>query len=321
MKSVKIIIPIVLLALFSAAAVRSEVVDKIVAVVNDEIITLREFNAAFKPFLKKIEETYSGAEREIAVRQTKEAFLQRQIDSLLIFQEAEKTNISVKKEEIMEILEGSLSRQNISMEEFQKKLARESSSLDLIKEEIRGQIARSKLMRREIKAKVAISDQEIGDYYKKHRAEYEGTEAVRIFQVLLIVPTEADKATKEKIRQEAVVIRKRAAEGEPLEMIIGSYSQRASAIQAADIGFIERGVAIPEVEKEAFSLSINQISSVIESPLGFHILKVMDKKGSGVKPMEMIREEIKMKLEEEKIEKKYDEWIAALRKKSHIEIR
>jgi len=321
-KSGKIVIPIVLLMLLSSAAVRSEVVDRIIAVVNDEIITLREFNVAFVPYLKKIEESYSGAERETAIRQTREAFLQRQIDSLLILQEARKAKISVKDEEIIEVLENSLSRQNVSMAEFQKKLAQENSSLDLVKEEIRGQIARSKLMRREIRAKVVISEQEIGEYYQKHRDEYEGKEAVRLFQALFVVPREADKATKEKIKQEVNLIRKRAAEGEPLELIISSHLQKTStAIQAGDIGFIEKGVAIPEVEKEAFGLSINQVSSVIESPLGFHILKVVDKKGAGVKPMETIREEIKMKLEEEKLEKSYDEWIAALRKKAHIEIR
>jgi parvulin-like peptidyl-prolyl isomerase len=99
------------------------------------------------------------------------------------------------------------------------------------------------------------------------------------------------------------------------------YSQGPEAQQGGDIGFIEKGVIIPEVEKAAFSLPLEQISNVIESSLGFHIIKVIDKRGAGLKKIESVREEIKTKLEDEKLEKKYDEWISAVRKKSFIEKR
>jgi parvulin-like peptidyl-prolyl isomerase len=66
---------------------------------------------------------------------------------------------------------------------------------------------------------------------------------------------------------------------------------------------------------------MDQVSGVIESSLGFHIIKVVDKRGAGLKPIAAVREEIKAKLEDEKLEKKYDEWISSVRKKSYIEIR
>jgi parvulin-like peptidyl-prolyl isomerase len=221
----------------------------------------------------------------------------------------------------MEVLRDSLSRQNISMEDFVKKSEGEGKSLEAIKNEVRGQMMRSRLMRREIKSKIMISDQEIGGYYNQHRDEYEGKEAVRIMQILLMIPKDADEVTKAGIRNEAQQILKRARSGEPFDQLAMKYSQGPEAQQGGDIGFIEKGVTIPEVEKAAFSLPLEQISNVIESGIGFHIIKVIDKKGAGFKRLETVREEIKTKLEDEKLEKKYLEWISAVRKKSYIEIR
>jgi parvulin-like peptidyl-prolyl isomerase len=320
-KFCKLIVLTTAVLMLAGTQARGEITDKIIAVVNGEIITQNEFNAAFEPYLKRIDETYPGSDKEAIIRQTKAALLQRFIDDLLIEQEAKKAGTSIKEEEVMEVLRDSLARQNIRMEDFLKKTESEGRSLENVKNEVRGQMMRTRLMRREIKSKVMISDQEIGEYYNRHRDEYEGKEAVRIKQILLLIPKNADEETKAGIRNEAQQILKRAASGEPFDLLAMKYSQGPEAQQGGDIGFIEKGVTIPEVEKAAFSLPLEQISSVIESSLGFHIIKVIDKRGAGLKKIESVREEIKTKLEDEKLDKKYDEWISAVRKKSYIEIR
>jgi peptidyl-prolyl cis-trans isomerase SurA len=317
----RIIVLTIALVMLTCMSVRSEIIDRIIAVVNDEVITLKEVDAAFEPYLKKIEESLSGQDKEAAVKRTRDALLQRLIDNLLIAQEARKTGISVRDEEIMVVLEDSLVRQNTKMEDFLKKMAQEGNSLETVKNEIRQQLVRTRLMRREIKSKVMISDQEIGEYYNKHRDEYEGKEAVRIYQLLFVLPKDADRAAKTKIKDQAERIHKLATSGEPFDLLAVKYSQGPEAAQGGDIGFIEKGVTIPEVEKVAFSLPLNQVSDVIESDIGLHIIKVVDKRGAGIKPMVTVREEIKIKLEDEKLDKKYDEWISALRKKSYIEMR
>jgi peptidyl-prolyl cis-trans isomerase SurA len=309
------------LVLLLCTEVYAEVVDKIIVVVNDEVITLSELNAAFEPYRRRIEESYKGTDKETVMRQNKEVFLQRFIDNMLIEQEAKKTGTSIKDEEVMEVLKDSLARQNTKMEDFLKKLEKDGNSLETVKKEIRGQIMRMRLLRREIKAKILISDQEIGEYYDKHRGEYEGKEAVRVKQILLALPKDADQTTKARIKEQAQQILKTILGGEPFDLVAAKYSQGPATVQGGDLGFIERGVTIQEVEAVAFSLPVEKVSAVIESSLGFHIIKVVDKRGAGIKPFEAVREEIKAKLEDEKLEKKYDEWIATVRKKSFIDIR
>lgn len=321
MKFFKELVLIAAVVMLAGTAAQSQMVDKIIAVVNDEIITQSEFDKAFEPYLKRIEQTYQGNNKEGAINQTKDLVLQRLVDDLLIVQEAKKAGTVIKDAEVMEVLRDTLAKQNVTMDDFLKKQENEGHSLDFIKNEIKGQMMRMRLMRREIQSKIMVSDQEIGEYYIQHREKYEGTEAVRIKQILLLIPKDADQATKRRIKEDARQIHKKALGGEPFEALAARYSQGPAAEQGGDIGYIEKGVTIPEMEAAAFSLSVNQVSDVIESGAGFHIIKVVDKRGAGLKPIETVREEIKTALENEKLEKKYGEWIIEKRKKSHIEMR
>lgn len=311
----------ILLALLVSLPVRAEVVDRIAAVVNDEIITLSELNAAFAPYEQNIENTYKGKDKDSVIRQTREAFFQRMIDGILIEQEAKKTGISIRDEDVMNVLQGMLTKQKINMDEFMKNLAREGSSPETVKKEIRSQIIRMRLLKKEVRDKIMITDEEIGEYYNKHRLEYEGKESVRIKQLLLLLPAGAGPNEKKKLKDEARLLRERILKGESFDALTAQYSQGPAAAQGGDVGFVEKGTIIPEVETVAFSLHPEQVSDVIESAMGFHVIKVIDKKGAGLKPIAVVREEIKEKIENEKLDKKYEEWITSVREKAHIETR
>jgi peptidyl-prolyl cis-trans isomerase SurA len=317
------IVLILLSIMFLCGPVGAEVVDRIVAVVNDEIITLHELNEAFEPYRQNIENSYKGKDKDALIIQTKESFFQRLVDNMLIEQEAKKTGISgtVKEEDVMGVLQDMLEKQKLSMQEFLKNLAAEGKSIESVKKDIRSQMVRMRLLRREVKDKIIVSDSEIGEYYNNHRQEYEGKESVRMKQLLLQLPSGADKAVKMKLKNEALRLRELIIKGESFDLLAAKYSQGPAATQGGDVGFIERGTIIPEVEASAFSLPVEQVSEVIESSLGFHIIKVVDKRGAGLKPVAMVREEIKTKIEDEKLDKKFEEWISSIRARSHIEVR
>jgi parvulin-like peptidyl-prolyl isomerase len=303
--------------------VYAEVVDRIIAVVNDDVITLYELNAAFEPYEKNIENSYKGNDKDKVIKQARETLFQRMVDNILIEQEAKKSGISVtvKDEDVNNVLQDILTKQKMSMPDFLKNIAAEGKSIESVKKEIRSQIVRMRLLRREVKDKIMVSDAEIGEYYDKHRQEYEGKESVRMKQLFLSLPPGADQTVKMKIKNNALQLREQIMKGESFDLLAAKYSQGPAAALGGDVGFIEKGTIIPEVEAVAFSLPVDQISEVIESSLGFHIIKVVDKKGAGLKPITMVREEIKAKIEDEKLDKKFDEWISSVRAKSHLEVR
>jgi parvulin-like peptidyl-prolyl isomerase len=320
-KTLKTFLLAIVMGLLFPAWMHAYITDRIAAVVNDEIITMRELEEAFDPFKKNIENSYQGQDLDKVMAENKLAMLNRMIDSMLIEQEARKAGIVVKEEELMEVVKDMLRGRGMKMEEFVKGLSAEGMTFDGYKKEIRQQLVRVRVIRREIGSKIAVMEEEIGDYYRAHRDIYEGREARRIKHILLLVPDRADEITKKKLKDEAEMIHNRLEKGESFDLLASRYSQGPAAATGGDIGFLEKGLMYPEVETITFSLGLEQVSEVIESPVGFHIIKVIDKRGAGIKPLESVREEIQAKIEEEKISKKLEGWIAEIRKRSYIDIR
>jgi parvulin-like peptidyl-prolyl isomerase len=301
--------------------VHAEITDRIIAIVNGDVITLMELNNTFEPYRKKIEESYRGPDKEKIIADNRLMMLNKMIENILIDQEAKKTGLIVKDEEVMETINNLLARKKYTMEDLLNNLAKENSTFEAHKKDVKEHLLRMKLVRHELKSKIMITEEEIGEYYRQNRENYEGKEAVRLKHILLIFPRGADEKVKTTLRAEADAILARLQKGESFDIIASRYSQGPAAAAGGDIGFVEKGSMQPVVDSVAFSLKKDELSGVIESPIGFHIIKVIDKRGAGIKPIESVREEIKAKIEEDKWDKKYLEWIKELRKKSVIEIK
>jgi len=312
---------IIAAGIFISVPAIAEIMERIVAVVNGDVITSSELNSAYELYKKRIEETYKGPDKEKVIAENRLLMLNRMTDNMLIDQESKKSQIIIKDEEVTDTINDFISRRKMKMEDLINELAKENSSIEAHRKDVKAHLLRMRLLRREIKSKIAVTEEEIGEYYLKNREAYEGKEAVRIKQILILFPKGADVKTKAKLREGIDTIHKRLLNGEPFDLLAAQFSQQAAAATAGDLGFLEKGLMLPAVESVAFGLKKDEISKVIESPVGLHIIQAIDRRGAGIKPIETVREEIKARLEEEKIDKKYEEWIKELRKKSLIEIK
>lgn len=320
MKSVKIsLIAFVLLLFIAVPAHAFE--DRIVAVVNNEAITLSELDEAVDALLKAVGKSQPSVKREDIVEEARKTSLNKLIDGVLLKQEASRLKIVISDQEIKKTMNDMLARKNISLDKFRESLKKESMTIDDYKKEISQYLLTRKIVEKTIRHKIAVSDEEIGDYYGKHRDKYEGKEANRVQQILILKPRDADAKTISALREKAESILKRLTEGEPFEALAVEYSQGPAAKAGGDLGFLEKGMMYPEVDEEVFRLKKGELGGVVESPIGFHIIKVLDKRGAGVKPIEEVREEIIGRISEDKIEEKFQEWFRKLREKSLIDIR
>jgi len=306
---------------FFSTALYAAFEDRIVAVVNDDVIILSELEASLQPVMERIEKIPEEGKRKEVTAQARLAVLNQLIDRMLLEQEAAKLRIVVTDKEVDKALEDLLKDRGISLEKFRETMAAEGVMLDEYKDEIRRDRIKRKVIEKTVKSKVSVSEEEIGEYYAKHRDEYEGKEATRIQQILLVKPKDAADSATKTLRAQAEAILKKLKEGESFDFLVGTHSQGPAAGSGGDLGFVEKGMMFPEVDAVAFSLKGGEISDVIESPVGFHIIKIIDRRGAGIKPIEEVREEIVRKIGNEKMKKKFEEWLKELRGKSLIEIR
>ena len=309
---------VILLLLVSFAGVsQAAVVDRIVAVVNNEIITLTELNKEAEPFIERIEKTYKGSEKDRVIEETRKTVLNRMVDTILVKQEAKRLNIVVKDSDVTNMINEMLKSRKMTMEQFKEMLAKDGFSLESYMEEAKDHLVRGRLANREIRSKVMVTEQEIGEYYKQHREEYEGREQVKLRQIVILCPTTAPVEKKREARAEIESIMARLKAGEKFEVLAAKYSPQLGG----EMGFVEKGAMLQPVEDAAFKLKVGEVSDIVESPAGFHIIQLLDRRGAGIKSLQSVREEILNKLTLEKSEKKFEEWMTDLRKKSHIEIR
>ncbi len=311
---------VLVLALLTVSAASTQV-DRVVAVVNSDVITLSELNRSFAPILERIEADPRAREDREVREEARRYVLDRMINELLMKQEAERLNMEVREADIDAEIENLLAERNMTRRQLLEGLAEEGTSIEEHREMVRREILKSRVVGREIRARITVSDADIGAYYREHRDRYEGNQAVRIQQILTAVPRDADTGLREEGRARAEQLLTMLMDGAAFEEVVSRYSDGPESRTGGDLGFIERGTILPQVEEAAFSLDRGRVSEVIESPAGFHIIRVIDRRGGGLKPLEEVRHEIINEISNVRMEERFQDWIEKLRERAYIEIR
>ncbi|UCD85829.1 MAG: peptidylprolyl isomerase [Deltaproteobacteria bacterium] len=239
--------------------VQARIVDRIVAVVNDEIITLSEL-------------------RETALDDVdgKES-LERLIDRKLIEQEAKRFSIEGSEQEII-----------------------------------------FKLIRIKFQSQVEVSEEDVIDFYS-HNPLFQKREEIWVQQIFFPVSFTSDQGEWEEAHEKALKIYQRIKQGADFRVLVEKYSQGWVDRNGDDLGWVRRGTLLPAFELAAFSLEAGQVSKPIRTPMGYHIIKVRDRREGEAEAFERVKERIREYLFQEKAEKLFRQWLQKLKDDSLIE--
>jgi peptidyl-prolyl cis-trans isomerase SurA len=295
--------PLILLLFlfFTVSKGQAVFLDRIVAVVNDEVITWSEL-------VKEMQIDQSAGSR--SERDVLDSLVNKKLQLI----EAKRLGIKAKKSEIQSTVEDIKAKYNISDEQLNESLNAQGLTMEDYKTELKEQILLTKVVTYEVKGKIIITDQQMRQYYKTHYEQEGGEEKIKLKQIFINAPQ--DESASKDLENQAEAMYSRIKSGENFDTVASALS---GGWIASDLDYVTKTDLIPEVADVAFSLSAGQVSHPFWSPSGLHILKVDDRKGEG--HYEKLKEEIKDRLYEEIFKEEYSRWLSNLRKKAFIEIK
>ena len=311
---------VVLALIFGWVSTGAAIVDRIAAIVNQEVITLSEVEKWSGPLQKEIEAKDRLEKRE-KVNEVCRKVLEKLVEEKLIEQEAKKTGIKVSRKEVESTLE-EIKRQNgSSQEELEIALAKEGLTLEAFKQQIEKRLLRNRLVSWSVKVEPKAGEKELIDFYQKHVDHYQIRLTYRPSHILFAVPQEATSEEIGEIRRKCQQVVEKIKKGEDFGEMAILYSQDASSKDRGDLGYFKKGELLPAFEKEAIRLKVGEVSGIVRTQFGFHIIKLLDRKGGGPAPFEEVKEKVQADYYEKEMEKAFNEFLSKLKAKSVIEMK
>jgi peptidyl-prolyl cis-trans isomerase C len=245
------------------------------------------------------------------------------IDQLVVYrllsQESKTRGIKVEDSEIDAKI-AQIRGQFPTQDAFEKALKDRGMTTDTLRKDARVDLSVTKLMDAEVATMPGPSDADAKDFYTKNPGQFKEPEQVRASHVLVRVEPTADAAAKKKARAEIDAVLKQAKSGADFGKLAQQHSQDGSASQGGDLGYFPKGQMVPEFDKASFGLKPGQISDVVTTQFGYHVIKVIDHKPERTVPFEEAQAKIKDYLAGQKKQQHADEFIQALKKKAKIEV-
>jgi len=281
--------------------------DRIVAVVNSDLIMLSDVKREVEPHEERIKQTNQGQDLPQRLKTAEYMALTKIIERKLQLQEAKAKKVEVSDQEVMQ-----------AAEQMKQQGRQFDASSPQSMRSIRDQLLLMKIVDREVRSNVMVGESEMKRYYQGHRDRFALPEEYTLSQVLVRTRSseEIDDA-RAKIHKAMDELKR----GEKFEDVALQYSDGPNALQGGRLGLVHQGELIPAIERAIAALVPGGISNIIEHADGFHIVRLEDKKPKQYRSFEEVKHEIQGLVLEQKSEDMFQSWLANLKDKAYIEIK
>lgn len=317
----KYLIPAALLlscqiAPLSPLANGAEVVERIIAVVNDEIVTEQDLEFVMAPVVAQYRTAYTGQELQDKIQEARAEFLNKVIEDKLILSEAKRKQVILKDAEVDDMMT-EVRNKFPSKEVFLKALEEQGLTEKKLWNRFRDQLMTQKLVTYEVKSRVSVSPGDVVEYYKAHSLEFLQGDRVRLQQILVRIGSRSEDEAK--TFAESLV--EKLTQGESFEELAKTYSEGSEAKEGGEMGWIEKGQLVGAIDEKVFTMNPGEITPPIQTSLGFHIFKVVERQAASEKPLAEVRDKVQEIIFRERLRERLEGWIKNLKKNAYISIR
>lgn len=306
-----------ILFIMQAICVEAQVVNKVVAVVNDEVITQQDVDQLLSVLYAQYVQEYKDDELLAKMEEVKKDLLRQMIEDKLILSRAKELNIKVTEEDVDERLER-IKNAFPSEEDFYNTLETQGITIANLKDRYRDQVMMRKIVNFEVKSKISVLPSETSEYYEKNRSEFRQDERYKVGHILIKA---GDEVGFELAKVEIQNIYNKLKEGRDFGELAKEYSQGPNKDRGGDMGYIEQGEMLEELDNAIVTLKPGEFSVPVKSQIGYHILKVEDIRHGGFLSLDDVQRDIKKMLFQRKLKEGLREWLDELRSKAYISIK
>ncbi len=310
--------------LLAPAGVRAQakgtVVEEIVARVNNQIITLSDYQKAAAGLQQEAAQDCQNCSQlqiQAAVADHQKNLLRDLIDQQLLIERAKDMEISVETDLIKRLDEIRKQNNLTSMEDLEKAVEQQGIVWEDYKTQMRNSLLTQEVIRREVGGRMNIGSDEVKAYYEAHKQDFNRPEQVSLAELFLSTEGKSPEEIA-AVRTRADDLHNRLVKGEDFDQLVKRYSEGSTAQQNGDLGEFERGQLSKQLEDAVFPLDKNQFTDVIQTKTGFEILKVLDHYQAGLQPLDKVEGEITNILYRQKMDPAMRVYLAQLREESYV---
>ena len=321
--SLVIAMAIFVLVLLSGVVLAQDtiLVDRIVAVVNNEIITLYDLNQKFTPYAKKIKALGYSAEKERkTLFKVRSDVLNQLIDHKLSNQQIEKYKLTVTEKEIDNALERMKASRHYTDEDIRAGLAQQGLTMEDLRKELKDQLLRRKLVNLEVKSKIVVTEEDIKSYFESHPEKYAGDKKYQLWNIYVTVSSAATDAEKRSALNKMQVVLDKLKQGNSFEALTSDEALASLQVKGGELGLFLIKELSPQLQSVVKDMKTGEFSSILDSGIGYQIIYVQKVIDTTIKNLAEAEKEIEDILFKELVDNKYREWLKELRSRSHIKV-
>ena len=302
---------------------RGVIVEEIITRVNNDIITLSDYQKANQTLKQEIGQECQGCTQdkmETEYKERQKDLLRDLIDQDLLVQRAKDMGISVEADVVKQLDDVRKKNNLASMEDLEKAVETEGLSWEEYKTQMRNNLLTQEVIRKEVGSRIDIGNDEVKKYYEEHKPEFDRPEQVVLAELLL----STDGKTPEEIaavQKKADDLLGRVRKGEEFSELAKRYSEGSTGKEGGPLGTFERGQLAKQLEDEVFKLDKGQVTEVIQTKAGFEILKVVDHYQAGLQPLDKVETEIMNRIYMKRMQPTLRTFLAELREESYVMVK
>jgi len=310
----------VALTLTSAAA-HARVVEKIAAVVGDSVILGSEIEEKAAPLLAEVSRLPEASKRAARAAALRREVLERLIDDELILQQATELKLSVTSEQVDASIEEIKRQNNIDDDQLREALRAQGMAMAAYRADLKKQLLRFRVINIAVGSRVTISDDDVKTYYDRHMKDGANTQ-VRASHIFVAIPENADAAVVAEKQAQAKKLLDRALAGEDFAKLAREASDDpATRAEGGDLGYFGKDMLPKAIEEMVFAMKVGEVRGPVRADRGFHVIKLVDRKIKDPKPLDEVKDDVRMQLRQKEMERQTKSYLAELRKKTLVDIR